>query len=170
MYMPRFLLAILAAFGVAGLAFADPIKKAPAIDADKIAKECADGFIKALLEGKADAAMKFCATPFRGPDGKKLESLDEFKREVERPPSPGIEVKTGDPIELSKLNAFMKKKELKELDADTIKQYEEFMGKDGRIVLLEFKGIGAPPNGNDPPHMLVRVKDGKAHIVGVGGR
>ena len=168
--MARFLSAILALCGCIGFALADPIKKAPAVDADKIAKECADGFLKAALEGKVDDAMKFLATPFRDHDGKKLESLDEFKRELEQPPPAGVEIKLGDPIELSKLNAFLKKKELKELDADTIKQYEEFMGKDGRIVMLELKGNGAPPPMENPPHMLIRVKDGKAHIVGVGGR
>ena len=168
--MIRFLPAILALCGCAALALADPIKKAPAVDADKLAKECADAFIKALLDGKVDDGMKLCATPFRDHDGNKLDNLDKFKRDFERPPPAGIEVKVGEPIELSKLNAFLKKMELKELDADTIKQYEEFTGKDGRIVMLELKGNGAPPPGDSPPHMLIRVKDGKAHIVGVGGR
>lgn len=168
--MPRYLPAILALCGSVGFAHADPIKKAPSVDSDKITKECAEGFIKALLEGKADEAMKFCATPFRDPEGNKLDNLDKFKREFERPPPAGIDIKVGSAIELSKVNAFLKKKELKELDDDTIKAYEEFMGKEGRIVMLEMTRNGAPPSKESPPHMLIRVKDGKAHIVGVGGR
>ena len=137
--MSRYLPAILALCGCVGLALADPIKKAPDADTDKIAKECADGFIKALLDGKSEEAMKFCATPFRSPEGKKLESLDEFKKEFDHPLPPGIEIKIGEPSKLAKLNAHLKKNELKELDDATIKEYEEFIGKDGRIVLLELK-------------------------------
>lgn len=170
--MSRQLLVILAIGSLAAFAFADPIKKAPAVDPDKITKECADAFIKAILDGKADDAIKLCATPFRDHGGKKLESLDEFKREFERSPPSGIEIKVSEPIELSKFNAFLKKNELKEVDDAAIKEYGEYIGKDGRIVMLELKGNPAPqpPAGENPPYMLIRVKDGKAHIVGVGGR
>lgn len=163
--MIRFLFAIFAAFAVAGLVPADPIKKA-STDADKLAKECADAFVKAILEAKADDALKLCATPFRDPEEGKLDNLDKLKRDIERPTQARIEVKVGDPVELSKLNAFLKKKDIKELDNATIEEYRGYVGKEGRIVMLELKGDGAPRSVY-PPHLLIRVKDGKAHIVGL---
>lgn len=126
--------------------------------------------MKAILEGNADDAIKLCATPFRDPEGGKLDNLDKIKRDIERPPQEaGTEIKVGDPVELSKLNAFLKNKDIKELDDATIEEYRGYVGKEGRIVMLEVKRDGAPRRVN-PPHMLIRVKDGKAHIVGVGGR
>jgi hypothetical protein len=170
--MSRHLLAILALGSLAAFAFADPIKKATKVDNDKIAKECVESFIKAVMEGKGDDAIKFLATPFRDHGGQKKENLDEFKRDFDRPPPAGAEIKaSGEPFELSKFNEVLKKKEFKELDADTIKSYEEFIGKEGRIILIELTQNGKPaPVRDSPPHMLIRVKDGKAHIVGVGGR
>lgn len=170
--MLRTLPAILALCGSFSLAFADPVKKPPKVDNDKIAKECVEGFIKSIMEGKGDDAIKRLATPFRDHGGQKKESLDEFKREFDRPPPAGAEIKTsGEPFELSKFNEVLKKKEYKELDADTIKDYESYIGKDGRIILIELMQNGKPaPVREFPPHMLIRVKDGKAHIVGVGGR
>lgn len=170
--MTRFFSAILSLYAFAGLAFADPIKKSPKVDSDKIAKECVEGFIKSIMEGKGDDAIKRLATPFRDHGGQKKESLDEFKREFDRPPPAGAEIKTsGEPFELSKFNEILKKKEFKELDADTIKDYESYIGKEGRIILIELTQNGKPaPIREFPPHMLIRVKDGKAHIVGVGGR
>lgn len=162
--MFRFLFAMLAAFAVAGLVPADPIKKV-STDADKLAKECADAFVKAILEGKADDALKLCATPFRDPEKGKLDNLDKLKRDIERPTQAQIEVKVGEPIKLSKLNTFLKK-ELKELDDATIKEYGEYIGKDGRVIMLEVKANGAREIVN-PPYLLIRVKDGKAHIVGL---
>ena len=73
-------------------------------------------------------------------------------------------------IALDKFNEWSKKKGGKELDEEKTKQYGEFLGKDGRIVTLEFKINGQAPPGNDAPFMLIRIKDSKAQIVGVGGR
>lgn len=162
--MLRTLPAILALCGCVGLAFADPIKKAPKVDHEKLSKECAEGFLKAVMDSKADEAIKFFATPFRDHDGKKLESLDKLKKEFERPPPGGAEITVGKIAELSKLNDILKAKSSQELDSDTIKDFETYMGKDGRIVELAVKQGGGPGRSI---YALIRVKDGKAHIVGI---
>lgn len=160
----------LSLFCFTGLAVADPVKKAPPVDSDKLAKECADAFVKAILAGDGEAAIQCCTTPFLGPQGKKSDTLDDLKKEFGRPPPKGLTVKVGEIVALDKLNAGLKKAGLKEMGEDILKSYGEYLDKDGRIVMLEITQDCKPLPKEDPPHMLVRVKDGKAKIVGVGGR
>ena len=168
--MIRLLLIAIATFGVTAAVLADPVKKVAVVVSDKLTKECAESFIKALLDGKVDEALKLCATPFREQDGTKSETLDNLKKEFGRPPPAGIEIKVGESIALDKFNEWSKKNGDKEMSDDAIKEYGEFLGKDGRIVMLEVKMMGQAIPKGDRPHMLIRVKDGKAQIVGVGGR
>ena len=168
--MKRLFLASFVILGVATVAFADPVKKIAAIDSDKLTKECGEAFIKALMDSKVDDALKLCATPFLDPNGKVSDTLDEVAREFKNGPPAGIEIKVGETIALEKFNEWAKKKSQKELSEEQTKQYGEFLGKDGRIVMLEVKHMGQAPPGDYQPRMLIRIKDGKAQIVGVGGR
>jgi hypothetical protein len=148
----------------AALATADPIKKAPKVDADKITKECADRFLKALLDGNAEEGLKYFATPFRGLHGEKLDSLDKFKREFDRKPPDGVELVLGEPIELAQLNAVLKKANQKEINEEMIKDYGEYLGTDGRIIEMKVMREGTV---DLTRHLLVRIKEGKASIVGI---
>lgn len=168
--MKHALLSFAVMCGLAAFSLADPVKKAPAYDADKLCKECGEAFIKALIDGKMEDALKMCATPFRDHDGTKMEDLDKLKKEFERPPPPGIEIKITDVVALDKFNALIKKKEGKELTEEQLKDYGEYMGKEGRVVLIEVSMMGQKMPREDQPHMLIRIKDGKAQIVGIGGR
>ncbi|MFO0937448.1 MAG: hypothetical protein U0798_13135 [Gemmataceae bacterium] len=168
--MVRTLLILSVAMGFAACTFADPVKKPTTVDSDKLTKECGTAFAKAIIEGKADDALKLCATPFLDPNGMVLDTLDNLKKEFSHAPPPGFELKVVEAIALDKFNEWSKKKGSKELTAEQLKQYGEFLGKDGRIVTLEVKVNGQVRQMDDTPHMLIRVKDGKAQIVGVGGR
>ena len=158
------------ALGFATFAVADPVKKVTTVDSDKLTKECGEAFIKAILDNKVEDALKLCATPFLDPNGKISDTLDDMRKEFSNAPPAGIEIKVGETVALDKFNEWSKKKGGKELEGELFKQYGEFLGKDGRIVMLEVKIMGQAPPANDQPHMLIRVKDGKAQIVGVGGR
>ena len=168
--MKRLFLASFAILGVAAFALADPVKKVTTVDSDKLTKECGEAFVKALLDNKVDDALKLCATPFLDPNGKVSDTLDDMKKEFQNGPPPGFEIKVGDVIALDKFNEWSKKNGGKELDEEKTKQYGEFLGKEGRIVTLEIKRKGAAVPGKDAPFMLIRIKDGKAQIVGGGGR
>lgn len=108
-----------------------------------------------------------CAAPFRLPDGKKSDSLSVIRKAVDHPPPDGIVMKTYDPIELAKLNEARKKMGHKELNQDEIKEYESYLGKDGRILFITPTKNGNVIIANNPMHVLVRIKDGKAQIVGL---
>lgn len=160
--MSRLLLSMLTLSSLTLVAFADPIKKGP--DADKLAKECVEGFIKAALEGKADEAIKFFSTPYRHHDGSRHVSLDILMKVFKHPPPADAEGKVGKISELSKINEYLKANSRPQLDADTIKEFETYMSTEGRIVEL-VSNVGGGPERSE--YALVRVKDGKAHIVGV---
>ena len=168
--MFRMMLALLVAFGIVAGSFADPVKKTAKADSEKLTKECGDAFFKAIVDGKADDAMKLCATPFLEPNGKVVDSLDNLKQMITQPPPPGFEVKVTDAVALDQFNEWSKKKGGKVLNADELKQYAKFLGEEGRIVILEFKEKGQVQKIEGAPHLLIRIKDGKAQIVGIGGR
>ena len=153
--MIRFTLATVAVFVTFVCSWADPVKKVPVVDLDKLSKVCVETFFKSVLDGKVDEAFKMCATPFREPDGMKCENLDQLKlkREFERPPPAGVEVNVTEVLSLDKFNEWAKKKEMKELDEDQIKEYGEYLGKDGRIVVLEIGMMGAKQPKERQRHM-----------------
>lgn len=168
--MPRFLLSLLAVSGLSLMAFADPIKKVSA-DADKLAKECAEKLAKAIREGKADDAESVSALPFRNPQGVKQETFDEFRKQFNRPAPEGTDVRVVDVVELSKFNELLKKKEMDVLDENTIKDYESYLGREGRIVTLKIESKEPSKKFSKLPlHLLIRIQDGQAKVVGLGGR
>jgi hypothetical protein len=170
--MIRMLLLLLTGIcGMAGWSIADPIKKTDSDKVDATAKECAVKYIAAMIDMKWEDALKYCDVPFRDVDGEKLETIERLKREFTRRGVPDeVDIRVGETTTLSDFNAYLKKHKWDELKTEMINNYEEYTGKDGRIVVLNmtFKNTDEKPTGS-PTHLLVRVKDGKAHIVGVGG-
>jgi hypothetical protein len=167
--MSRRLLSLLTVCSLTALTFADPIKKGP--NTDKLAKECAEKFAKAIREGNPDDAEKLSALPFRNPQGVKQETFDEFRKQFRRPAPEGTTINVIDVVELSKLNELIKKKEMKELDDTTIKDYETYMGRNGRIVTLKIESKEPSKKFNELMlHLLIRIQDGQARVVGLGGR
>lgn len=167
--MTRFLLSLLAISGLSLMVFADPIKNGP--DTDKLAKECAEKLAKAIQDGKADDAEKICALPFRNPQGAKQETFDEFRKQFNRPAPEGTEVSVVDVVELPKFNELLKKKELNALDESTLKDYESYMGREGRIVTLKIVSKKPSKKFSELPlHLIIRIQDGQAKVVGLGGR
>lgn len=162
--MFRYLTALLMLCVIVGWIEADPIKKTPKAEIDKVTKECADRFVKAVLNSNADEGVKYLTTPFRGLHGEKLDSLDKMKEEFGRKRPTGFEIVLGEPVELAKLNAVLKKANQKEINEETIKDYGEYLGTDGRIIEMKVMREGTV---DLTRHLLIRVKEGKASIVGI---
>jgi hypothetical protein len=169
----RTFLAFCCLLGTISISFADPIKK-ETNKSDTLAKECFDAFWKAVSDSKTEDAIKLVDTPFREPDGKKADSTQKLEEELNRlakaPQKP--EVKEIGIFDLKQFADYLKKNELKELTENDQKEYENFLGKDGKIVIFEIAlhGEKAPIEKKKMPfHMLVRIKDNKAKLVGFGG-
>jgi hypothetical protein len=137
----------------------------PGFAADKNedkAREAAVAYMKAMKARDADAALKVADVPFGYRDGdtsaviKDTAALKKWlKEKIE-------EIKDADavPTEVKTLVAFAQLKE-KVKDSEQLKAVEDVIGKDGFIVMF------ITPDEKMLP-ILVRMRDGKAKIVGVG--
>jgi hypothetical protein len=129
-------------------------------DEDK-AKEAATAFLKALKAKDVDAALKVSATPFGYRDGEKSVVLDDeaalkkwLKERID-----AIKDADAQATEIKGLQSFAALKE-KIADADKLKTIEDVIGKDGFVAVYRADEKMIP--------ILIRMKDGKAKIVGVG--
>jgi hypothetical protein len=175
--MLRYFLALAVLCGLTAFAFPDPIKKAPKVDHDKLAKECVEKYWKLVGEGEGDEVNKLCVTPFRSASGEKLTDLADFISQFNslkgRPL--GNVKKPLASLELSKFNEYLKKNDFEEIDEETIKSYRDYLGSDGRLVIYETylpdsNEIYSTPKYKHSKHMLVRFKNGKALVTGYGSR
>jgi hypothetical protein len=139
------------------------VAAAPVSAADKNedkAKEAAIAFLKAVKSKDVDAVLKVSAVPFAYRDDKLnvLKDTDELKTWLKEKLD---EIKEPDkvPTELAAIHTFADIKE-KIKDADQQKTIEEVVGKDGFIAVVSADGKMVP--------ILVRIKDGKATVVGLG--
>lgn len=139
--------------------FAAPVSAADKNE-DK-AKAAAVAFLKAVKAKDADAVMKVTAAPFAYRDGEKVAVLKDaaalktwVKEQLDN-------VKDADkvPTEVGAVHAFADIKE-KIKDEEQRKQLEEVVGKDGFVCVVSADGKMIP--------ILVKVKDGKATVVGLG--
>lgn len=136
----------------------------PAIAADKNedkAKEAAVAFLKAVKATDADAVMKLAAVPFAYRENNAITVLkkeDELKKWLKERLE---EIKDADkvPTEVSEMHTFASLKD-KIKDEEQRKTIEEVVGADGFIAVVSADGKMIP--------ILIRVKDGKAKIVGLG--
>lgn len=160
---------LICCFSTAGFpVHADPVKKEKPADAKTLAKNCATAWVTAVQDGKGDEAVALMAAPFRSPENKKLDTLNGFAAAFSRKMPAGIETKVTDVVALDDFNDWLKKNEAKTLDEDTLKEYREYLGpKDGQIVIIEMTVGGRKQKTIRPPHYLVRIKDGKAALVGI---
>ena len=145
--------ALLVAFAAAPVSAADK-------NEDK-AKEVAIAFLKAVKAKDADAVMKVSAVPFAYRDGDKvavLKDADALKKWVKEKID---DVKDADkvPTELAAIHPFADVKE-KIKDEEQRKTIEEVVGKDGFVAIVSADGKMVP--------ILVRIKDGKVTVVGLG--
>ena len=144
-----------------GLLFA--FAAAPASAADKNedkAKEAAVAFLKAVKAKDADAVMKASAAPFAHREGGEIGVVKdeaELKKWIKGKLD---EIKDADkvPTEVEKVVPFAELKA--KLEADDQKKVEEVVGKDGFVAMIEVDGKMVV--------ILVRIKDGKAKVVGIG--
>jgi hypothetical protein len=132
-------------------------------DEDK-AKEAAVALLKAFKAKDIDAAMKVTGSPFSYRDGDKTKILKDEAAVKAWAKDRLAEIDDADkiPTEVQKLVPFAELKD-KIKDEPQRKAIEEVVGKDGFIALV------ASPTG-PPLLILVRLKDGKAKVVGIGGR
>lgn len=126
------------------------------------AKEAAVAFLKAVKSKDVDAVLKVSAAPFAYKDGEKvamLKDADALKSWLKEKLD---EIKDADkvPTAVDAIHAFAAIKD-KIKDADQKKAIEEVVGKDGYVAVV------ATPDGKQVP-LLVRIKDGKAIVVGLG--
>ncbi|MDY3552426.1 hypothetical protein R5W24_001508 [Gemmata sp. JC717] len=136
---------------------------APVFAADKNedkAKETAVAFLKAVKAKDADAVLKVSAVPFahkEGDDVSLLKDAAELKKWVKE----RLEQVDADkvPTELDALHPFAEVKE-KIKDEKQRKQLEELAGKEAFVGVISVDG--------NTITLLVRIKDGKAAVVGAG--
>lgn len=137
---------------------------APATAADKNedkAKDAAAAFLKAVKAKDVDAVMKVSAAPFAYREGEKvavLKDADALKKWVKARLDELKDPKDV-PTEITAVHAFSEIKE-KIKDEEQRKQIEEVVGKDGFVCVVSADGKMVP--------LLVRIKDGKAAVVGLG--
>lgn len=153
--MRPFAVAVFAAL----VAFVAPVSAADKNE-DK-AKEAVTAFLKAVKAKDADAVMKVSAVPFGYKDGDNvavIKETDALKKWVKERLA---ELKDPDKVP-TETTAFHKFEDVKEKikDEEQRKKVEELVGKDGFVAIIEADGKMIP--------ILVRVKDGKAAIVGIG--
>ena len=135
---------------------------APAADKNEDnAKEAAIAFLKAVKSKDVDAVVKVSAVPFAYRDGEKvavLKDADALKKWLKEKLD---EIKDADkvPTDLAAIHPFADIKD-KNKEADQQKTIEEVVGKDGFIAVVSGDGKMIP--------ILVRIKDGKATVVGLG--
>jgi hypothetical protein len=142
------------------IAFAASSTAAADKNEDK-AKAAAVAFLKAVKAKDADAVMKVSAAPFAYRDGDKvavLKDTDALKKWLKEKLD---EIKDADkvPTELAAIHPFADIKE-KIKDEEQRKTIEEVVGKDGFVAVVSADGKMIP--------ILVRIKDDKAIVVGLG--
>jgi hypothetical protein len=142
------------------VAFAAPSAPAADKNEDK-AKEAAIAFLKGVKAKDVDAVLKVSAVPFAYREGDKvsvLKDADALKKWVKEKLD---EVKDADkvPTDLAAIHPFADIKE-KIKDEEQRKTIEEVVGKDGFIAVVSADGKMVP--------ILVRIKDDKAIVVGLG--
>lgn len=125
------------------------------------AKEAAVAFLKAVKAKDIEAILKISATPFAYRDGESVavvKDTDALKKWLKEKLD---EAKDADkiPTEVSAVHAFTDIKE-KIKDEEQRKKLEEVVGKDGYVAVVMADGKMIP--------ILVRIKDGKAAVVGLG--
>ena len=145
-----------------GLLFA--FAAAPASAADKNedkAKEAAVAFLKAIKAKDVDAVMKASAAPFAHREGGEIGVIKdeaELKKWVKGKLD---ELKDADkvPTDVDKVVPFSELKEKINDEAER-KKVEDVIGKDGFVALIEVDGKMVV--------ILVKMKDGKGKVVGIG--
>lgn len=126
------------------------------------AKEAAVAFLKAVKSKDVDAVLKTAAAPFAYKDGDKVAVLktdDELKKWLKEKLA---EIPDADkvPTAVDAVHPFADLKS-KITDEEQRKVIEGIVGKDGHVAVV------ATPDGKQVP-LLVRTKDGKSVVVGLG--
>ena len=145
--------ALLVAFAASSVSAADKNEEK--------AKDAVVAFLKAVKAKDADAVMKVSAAPFAYKDGEDvavLKDTDALKKWVKERLE---ELKDTDkvPTEISEFHTYAEIKE-KIKNEEHRKKIEEVLGKDGYVAVIMADGKMVP--------ILVRIKDGKAAVVGFG--
>jgi len=143
------------------LAVASPAVAADA-DEDK-AKEVATAFLKAVKAKDLDAVMKTADVPFLKDDKGKpklIEKTEDLKADLKAMLEKILDAEKlpGEVSEALDLPAIRKLLEGKNAAAD-FKTFEKVLGDKGYVVML-----GKP--GDERGAVFVRIKDGKAKVVG----
>jgi hypothetical protein len=153
------------------LVYPPPTKDTKA-DADKPARELGDAFVANMAKKDYDAVLKTVELPYKLSDGTMATKAEEVKREVTGIVaalwSDGTTAEVKDVVAADKFAAWAAALPMKPESAKTdaaAKAVIEHVGTGGRIVALQFTIDGKKDD--DLALLLVKVKDGKATLVGV---
>jgi hypothetical protein len=148
------------------LAIGGSILSAADKDEDK-AKEAALAFLKAVKAKDLDAAMKTADVPFLTEDkdgAKVIDKVDDLKgdlkekfgkiKDAERIPS-----ELGKVVDVTGVRKLFESR-TEPVDKKALEQIEKVLGKSGYAVFLI-------QDGKERGALLVRIKDGKAKVVGI---
>jgi hypothetical protein len=156
---------------LSGSAFPPPPKETKP-DPDKLAKELGDAFAQNLGNQNVDAILKTVEFPYRTVNGKDTKSADSVKEEIRDVLTAywtdETTVAVKDVVAPDKFEAWAgglpMKPEASKTEAAR-KSVLDHVGPGGRIVVLQFT-IGGKKD-DDLCLLLIRVKDGKAVLVGL---
>jgi hypothetical protein len=144
---------------VLALGFVAPTARAGEKE-EKLAKDAITAFLKAVKDKDADKVMKAVAAPFAHKDGGDVEVIDDEKKLKEWIKDRLAEIDADKvPAEFDQFQPFDKVKDNIKNEDDR-KKAERVVGKEGYAAVMSVDGKNVV--------VLVRVKDGKAAVVGVG--
>lgn len=137
----------------------------PPVDADKLAKEAAEQFVKAVQVEDIESLVKIMDVPFfiHGGIIKDQDELREIFADLFQEKNMtqlNFQIKEVQTYE--KIEEEWKKK--KDKDGDDIKKLN--LGKGDRIVILT---VTAPQGREERTLLLVRIREGKVKVVGLRG-
>ncbi len=130
---------------------------------DALAKEAVEKFFAGFKGKDIDAVLKVCDAPFCREGGKDLATRDELKTHLQK----SIERRdpAGDSMKILRITTLPKleKADGKFTDGERA-TVMGVMGKQHRVVEVEWNRAG---EGKHRQLLFLRLKDGKAHVVGV---
>ena len=106
---------------------------------DVLAKECAEQFSEEILDGRIDDAMRRLGLPYHNVSGELLTtSLHKIQKGIEsRIAAPDIHFKVAEVLTLDEYSVWANEHGVKDFDLSELTSYDEFMGENGRIVIVE---------------------------------
>lgn len=144
-------------------------KSAKAMAQDFLAKECVEKFSGEVLESHFDEAMLCIGLPFHNPEGELLKcKIQKMHKEiVNQIPCDQIQIHIADILTLDEYSHWAHERGAGESYEQQLAAYDDWIGEDGRLVIVEFSDSQHPETGTERFSLLVRISNWKAKIVGI---